>query len=170
MVKLQRFFTHMFYPLTASRLKLSANDLEELTQAVRTSEQRHSGEVRVVIEAALDASDLRAGRTSRERAEELFSELRIWDTEENCGILLYILGADRQFEIVADRGIAAQVSQSEWERISHLIEEKFHSGAFLAGLKLGLQEISALLAQHFPAANHDTSRNELPDKPLVLSL
>ena len=89
-----------------------------IEEAIAKSEREHSGELRFAVEPALDTSALLAGQSGRERALEVFSQLRVWDTEENNGVLIYLLLADRDIEIVADRGVNARVPQAEWEKIS----------------------------------------------------
>ena len=102
----------------------------------------------------------------RERAIEVFSRLRVWDTAHNRGVLIYIQLVDRDIEIVADRGINAKVEQREWEEICHRMESAFRAGRFEAGALEGIREITALLARHFPP--RDTNPDELPDRPVVL--
>src|SRR5690606_28350870 len=118
------------------------------------------------IEAALDVDELRSGLSARARAEEVFSMLRVWDTERNNGVLLYLLLADRDFEIVADRAIARCVGHPQWEAICREVEAKFRADSFKEGVLLGIQRISEQLARHFPPAAHRS--DELPDTPVVL--
>ena len=140
--------------------------LDAIEQEIAKSEALHNGELRVAIETALDLPPLLQGLQSRERALDVFSLLRVWDTETNSGVLIYLLLVDHKVEIVADRGIAAKVEQSEWESICREMEQAFRSGNFKAGSMLGVQRISALLARHFPAGTRNP--NELPNKPFIL--
>lgn len=134
--------------------------------AVAASEQAHRGEIRFAVEAALGPAELLHGDSARDRAVEVFTQLRVWDTEENSGVLLYVLLADRDVEIVADRGISALVPQSDWDAICRTMERAFRKADFEGGTLAALGEISALLARHFP--RRERNPNELPDRPVVL--
>ena len=119
-----------------------------------------------MVEGALEWSALWRDQAARERALELFSLLRVWDTEHNTGVLIYLLLADRDVEIIADRGIDRRVGSAEWQRICRGMEECFRRGDFVPGVKQGIDAISAHLIRHFPAAGENP--NELPDQPTVL--
>jgi uncharacterized membrane protein len=140
--------------------------LSAIEQAVKTSEMTHMGEVRFVVEGSLDGALLFGGQTAKERALTLFSHLRMWDTEHNTGVLIYLLLADRAVEIVADRGIHAKAGPHAWVAICHEMEAAFKASKFEDGAVGGIQNVARQLAQHFPAAARDA--NELPDKPLVM--
>ncbi len=131
---------------------------------IKASEVQHRGEIRFVAETCLYAG-LGYGRTVRERAINVFSELRVWDTEENTGVLVYLQLVDRDFEIVADRGINARVVQDKWEAICQRMEAEFRAGRLEQGVLAGLEDITHLLTTHFPA--HRVNPNELPDAPIV---
>ena len=135
--------------------------------AVKRSEAQHRGELRFAVEGALDTRALLAGQSSRDRALDVFSLLRVWDTEHNTGVLIYVLLADRSVEIVADRGIHARVGEGEWSRICHAMESDFAQARFEQGALQGIDAVSRCLAAHFPAS-HATPRNELPDTPVFL--
>jgi uncharacterized membrane protein len=137
-----------------------------IEEAIARGEAAHSGEVRFAVEAALDPAALLAGRSARERAIDVFSELRVWDTAENNGVLIYLLLADRDIEIVADRGADAKVNAREWEAICRVMEEALRRGEYQQALVQGIEAVSALLARHFPRREGD--RNELPDRPAVV--
>ena len=147
------------------RRDFSTETLDAIEAAINVSEASHNGELRFAIEAALDIEPLLRGLHSRARAIEVFSFLRVWDTAENSGVLIYLLLADRKVEIVADRGIAAKVEQAEWERVCRDMEQAFRAGDFRGGSIAGVQRISALLAQHFPPGIRNP--NELPNKPYI---
>ena len=140
--------------------------LARVEAAVRESERQHRGEVRFVVEGALEFPAVARGLTPRERAIEVFSLLRVWDTEENTGVLIYVQLVDRDIEIVADRGIAALIDQSEWEAICRRMEDAFRSGRFDEGALAGIRDVTALLVRHFPARGENI--DELPDNPVVL--
>ncbi len=137
-----------------------------IEQAIKTSETAHVGEVRFAVEGALDGMPLFKGQSARERAIDMFSQLRVWDTEHNNGVLIYLLLADRDVEIVADRGIHAKVGAQEWEKICHTMETAFKQANYEGGVVSGIQAVTRHLAGHFPAVG--AGRNELPDKPVVL--
>ncbi len=141
--------------------------LAAIEQAIRDSERLHGGQICFALEGALSASALFAGEPARERALEVFSLLRVWDTEHNNGVLIYLLLADRDVEIVADRGIHARVDPQEWEAACREMEAAFRDGRFEAGAIGGIQAVARLLVRHFPAPAAP-SRNELPDRPVVL--
>ena len=144
--------------------------IEQLTQAVATSELRHTGQVRICIEAGLPISYVWRGATARERALAMFSKLQVWDTEHNNGVLIYLLLAEHAIEIVADRGLARHVPQSTWDTLSSQLGEALHAGRTADGLVQALAEVSALLEQHFPSALEapgQPRRNELPDAPFI---
>lgn len=162
-----RWIRHLFLDYFVLRSAFSGASLAAIERGVAAQESRHRGELRVAIEGGLPIQSLFAGRTARERALEHFARLRVWDTDDNAGVLIYLLLADRRVEIVADRGIHARVGATAWETISGAMQREFASGRFEAGVLGGLGSVSDLLAQHFPASPGDNP-NELPDSPVVL--
>ena len=140
--------------------------LEDIERAIVAGERTHRGQVCFAVEGALPPLRVLRKLTPRERALEVFGLLRVWDTEENAGVLIYLLLADRDVEIVADRGIDHVVESAVWQSICARMEAAFREGRYADGVVAGLGEISALLAQHFPRAGAVV--NELPDKPIVL--
>src|SRR2546423_6386865 len=140
--------------------------LAAVERAIRAGEATHSGQVRFVVEGALDGAPLFRNQSARERALDIFSQLRIWDTAHNNGVLIYVLLADRDVEIVADRGIDAKVGSAGWEKICKEMETDFRAGNFRGGVIKGIEAVSRQLATHFPA--HGAGRNELPDAPVVI--
>jgi uncharacterized membrane protein len=134
---------------------------------VAASEQHHSGEIRVCIEAGLPLSYLRRDAAVRERAVMMFGKLRVWDTEQNNGVLIYLLLADRAIEIVADRGLAKHVEPAEWHRIATAMGAAFKSGQFEAGVNEAIDAVDALLVARFALAPGEENPNELPDAPYV---
>ena len=140
--------------------------LTTIERAIRASEANHTGEIRVAIEGALDSKPLFRGQTARERAIEVFSQQRLWDTEGNNGVLIYLLLADRDVEIVADRNVHAKVGSREWENICRKMESAFKQAEFEHGVVEGIQAVTRHLIAHFPVSGGN--RNELPDKPVFV--
>jgi len=140
--------------------------LAKIEQAIKAGEATHSGQVRFVVEGALDGAPLFRNQPARERALDIFSQLRIWDTVHNNGVLIYLLLADHDFEIVADRGIDARVGGEGWEKICQEMEADFRAGDFEGGVIKGIAAVSRELAKHFPKSGGGT--NELPDAPVVI--
>ena len=165
-MSMERITRHLMATKWMVRRAFPGGTLAEIDKAIKASEATHSGEIRFAVEGALQTEPLLRGQTARERAIDVFSQLRIWDTERNNGVLIYLLLADRDVEIVADRGIDAKVGTEEWERICREMEAAFRKGDFRGGVAGGIREVTRHLAAHFPATGDD--RNELPDKPVVL--
>ena len=165
--RFSRFFRHLFsFPWTV-RHYFCSTGLAAIEQAIAASEVRHTGEIRLVVETGLDIDEILFNKTPRKSAIELFSHLRIWDTEHNNGVLIYLLLADNDVEIVADRGIDRHVGHARWQQICHEMEAKFRCGEFEGGVLQGIAQISAELETYFPA-NGQKSKNALPNKPLIL--
>ena len=163
--KLQRLFRHRWIDDADLRRVLPASVLSSLEQQVAASEQRHSGEIRIHIEAGLPWGYLWRDATARERAVALFGKLRVWDTEHNNGVLIYLLMADNAIELVADRGLMRVVPQAAWDALVARMGDAFRGGQFELGLQQAVNEVSTLLDQHFPLAPGQTNPNELPDTP-----
>lgn len=161
-----RFLKHLLLSRWLLRRHFPRGTLAAIEAAVRASESRHVGELRVAIEGGLSLGHLARGVDARARAIELFSSLRVWDTEANSGVLIYLLLADRRVEILADRGIHARVGSDDWNRICERMRAAFKAGEFEAGALLGVAEIGERLANHFPATRGNP--NELADRPVVL--
>ena len=140
--------------------------LARIEGAIKVGEATHSGQVRFVVEGALDGAALFRNQPARERALDVFSHLRIWDTAHNNGVLIYLLLADHDVEIVADRGIDAEVGTAGWEQICREMETDFRAGHFERGVIKGIEAVSRELARHFPKVSGGP--NELPDAPVVI--
>jgi uncharacterized membrane protein len=140
--------------------------LDRIERAIKAGETTHTGQLRFVVEGALDGAPLVRDQPARERALDVFSHLRIWDTAHNNGVLIYLLLADRDVEIVADRGINSLVGAQRWADICSDMEADFKRGHFEAGVIKGIEAVSRELAKFFPP--HGPHRNELPDKPVVI--
>lgn len=161
-----RMSKHLAFPNWWWRRMLSEPALARVQEAVAHAERGHSGEICVVVETSLDLAALLRGTTARERALEVFARQRVWDTEDNNGVLLYVLLADRDVEIVADRGVARRVDQAEWEAICQEMEALFRLRQGEAALTSGVTRVGAQLARLYPEGGK--SANELPDRPIVL--
>lgn len=161
-----RIVRHLFAGPASVRRVLSATSLARIEQTIVASERMHRGQIRFAVEAGLDFAAVSAGLTARERAIDMFSRLRVWDTAHNNGVLVYLLLADRDVEIVADRGIHAHCGDAVWEAICRDMEQQFRAGRFEAGVVAGIEALGARLALHFPG-DGDTA-NELPDAPVVI--
>jgi len=165
MSKFKRILRHLFSSPLSLRRHFSTQVLKKIEQKIGENEKTHAGQIRFVVENDLHILSLLRGVTSRQRAIELFSSLRIWDTEHNNGVLIYLLFADHSVEIVADRGIHAIVGDGQWQAICREMESQFRQQDFEAGVILGIDKIGTFLAQHYP---DQAIRNELPDAPVVL--
>jgi uncharacterized membrane protein len=166
--KLGRIWRHRWADEAAVRRVLPADAMQRLAARVAASERRHSGEIRICVEAGLPMSYLWRHAPPRERAVTLFGKLRVWDTEHNNGVLVYLLLAEHAIEIVADRGIDSRVDDAEWAAMAQRMGAAFREGRFEDGLTQALEEMSALLVTHFPLAENEADTNELPDEPVVL--
>ena len=168
LAKLGRLWRHRSADEAAVRRVLPPEVLARLQARVAASERRHTGEIRLCIEAGLPTSYLWRGAPARERAIMLFGKLRVWDTEQNNGVLIYLLLAEHAIEIVADRGIDRHVDAEAWRATAKRMGAAFREGRFEDGLTQALEEVSALQMAHFPRAEGEADRNELPDAPVVL--
>ncbi|MEJ8858958.1 TPM domain-containing protein [Variovorax robiniae] len=166
--RLGRIWRHRWLDEAQVRRVLPQDMLERLTRRVAASEHRHTGEIRICVEAGLPMSYLWRDAPARQRAIMLFGKLRVWDTEHNNGVLVYLLLAEHAIEIVADRGIDAHVDDAEWAAMTRRMGAAFREGRFEDGLTQALEEVSALLVEHFPSAPDAAARNELPDAPVIL--
>jgi uncharacterized membrane protein len=166
MMNIKRIAKHLLQTAWQVDRSFPQQTLDAIEQAIKASETAHRGEIRFVVEGALDGVPLFKGQSARERAIDVFSQLRIWDTEENNGVLIYLLLADRDVEIVADRGIDARVGAAEWEKICRLMETDLHQGKYEQAVVNGILAVTQHLIRNFPATG--TNPNELPDRPVVL--
>jgi len=165
--RLRRMLRHAWLDETDTRRAVPEDMLQRLMARVAASERRHNGEVRICVEASLPRSYLWRDATARQRAVAMFGKLRVWDTEHNNGVLIYLMLAEHAIEIVADRGLSRQVPQDEWHALVQRMSSAFRDGRFEDGLTQALEEVSALLVTHFPLAEGAVRPNELPDEPYV---
>jgi uncharacterized membrane protein len=161
-----RLIRHLCTTSASGRRAFPASTLKAIEEAIAEGETRHRAEVRVVIEPALAAQSVLSGMAARERARELFSDYRVWDTEENCGVLVYVNLADHQVEIVTDRGVGRVVAASEWDAVCRTMTQAFARDAYHEGVLAALEQLHALLQQHYP--DDGSIRNQLPDRPVML--
>ena len=166
--RLKRLWTHLRTTHAHVRALFPDTTLDRVEQLIQSGEPGHQGELRVVIEGSLPLAQVWGRVTPRERAEHIFRELDIWDTEANSGVLLYLNIADHAVEIVADRGFAARVPVSTWDELCAILVDGFVRQQQTAALQQVIQALHALAKRHFPV---DPARggnsNELPDRPLV---
>ena len=170
-----RIARHLWLDASDSRRSVPPDMLDRLTRRVRASEARHTGQIRVCVEASLPwsyVSRLSATTTmeqlSRQRAVMLFSKLQVWDTEHNNGVLIYLLLAERTIEIVADRQLDRCVALPAWAAMTQRMATAFRQSRFEDGLTQALEEVSALLVRHFPAVAGQPGSNELSDEPVIV--
>jgi len=162
-----RILQHRVWDDTDTRRAIGRDVVRRLQQRVRDSERHHSGEIRICVEASLPLSYLWRGLKARDRAVTLFGKLRVWDTEHNNGVLIYLLLAEHAIEIVADRGLNAHVNAAQWAAIVGTMRDAFRERRHEEGLNAALDAVDALLRQHFAVAPGQPNPNELPDQPLL---
>jgi uncharacterized membrane protein len=163
-MKLGRIAKHLLVPDWWAHRAFPQSTLARIDAAIHESEKHHHGELRFVVEGDLHLGALLCGVTPRQRAEELFAHLRVWDTEENGGVLIYVQLIDRDVEIVADRGISAKVPQAQWNTVCTEMQSAFRSGRYEEGALRAIAAMTALLRRHFPAAG--VNPDELPNQPV----
>jgi uncharacterized membrane protein len=161
-----RALRHLF--AGSARRLFPVDRLHRIALAIADGEATHLGQVCFAVESALPIGAVLAGHDPRRRAEEVFARLRVWDTEANNGVLLYLLLADHRIEIIADRGVAAKVDETQWRDVCARMEERLRAGEPEGAALSGVAAVSALLARHFPRREGDVRRNELPDLPQIL--
>ena len=167
MAQLMRILRHRWLDERDVERTLGADALKRLEARIQASEQAHGGEIRLCVEAGLPLSYLWKNLTARDRALMMFGKLRVWDTEANNGVLIYLLMAEHAIEIVADRGLAAHVSAAQWQTIVARMREAFRAGRYEEGLNAATDAVDAVLLQHFPLAAGAVNPNELPNAPFL---
>jgi uncharacterized membrane protein len=165
--RLRRILRHRWRDEADTRRAIPPALAQRLAERVAASERRHSGEIRIYVEAGLPLSYLWRDATPRERAIAMFGKLGVWDTERNNGVLIYLLLAEHAIELVADRGLARQVPQDEWQQIVGRMGGAFRAGRYEEGLAQAVDEVTALLERHFPLRAGEANPNELPDPPVL---
>ena len=169
-MQLARLLRHVVASHWRTRLLFPAKTLTAIEQAVGRAERAHAGEIRFAIETSLSPAHILDEVAPRARALDVFAQLRVWDTQHNNGVLIYVQLADRDVEIVADRGLSERVSPAEWEAVCRLMEQHFRAGRFEAGSVAGVDAVGNLLARHFPqtVTGAASQINQLPDRPALL--
>jgi uncharacterized membrane protein len=163
---IKRVIKHLSISHATVRRYFPRTALDNIEHAIVAVEQQCAGQVRFAVEHALEWKPLLAGQTARERAIEVFSDLHVWDTEHNNGVLIYLLLADRDVEIVADRGIHAKLGQQVWESICKQMEAEFRLSNFEQGVIAGISSVGKHLSDHYPQVGNQN--NELPDRPVLM--
>jgi uncharacterized membrane protein len=161
-----RLLQHLLHTPFATRRAFPAAVQEAIRAAVAAGEQSHRGEIRFVVEGDWPLAELLAGKTLRERALEVFGLARVWDTQDNTGLLIYVLLCERRVEILADRGLHEAAETGLWQAICADMTAAFRHHDFESGSTTAVHQVSAALARHFPATG--ARPNELPDMPIVL--
>jgi uncharacterized membrane protein len=167
-MRLGRIMRHLSTGRASVRRVFRPATLDAIEHAIRQAEAKHSGQIRFAVEASLELSPLLAGQTAKQRALEVFSKLRVWDTEHNNGVLIYLLLADRDVEIIADRGVHAKLGRETWETVCRDMEAAFRAGDFEQGVLAGINRVGDHLARHYPHPGGSEKINELPDRPVLL--
>lgn len=159
-----RIWRHLNVGARDVRRAFPRDALEAIAGATFAAEARRAGEIRFAIEHSLPFRRLWRGVTPRQRALEVFAQLGVWDTRDNNGVLVYVLLADRDVEIVADRGLSG-VPHAEWEHCCRVMEAHFGEGRYREGALAGIEAVAQVLARH---PGGPDAGNELPDRPAVL--
>jgi uncharacterized membrane protein len=169
-MQLGRLIRHAAATHWRTRMMFPRATLDAIEQAIARAERTHAGEIRFAIETALPPLHVLNGMAPRARAHDVFAALRVWDTAQNNGVLIYVQLADRVVEIVADRGFEGRIGPPEWQAVCRLMEEEFRAGRFEAGSIAGVDAVGSLLRRHFPASADPLaqSTNQLPDRPTLL--
>ncbi|MCC5814490.1 MAG: TPM domain-containing protein [Leptospira sp.] len=165
-MSLSRFFKHSFISPWSVKKYFPAKSMERITAVISDSEKRHDAEIVFAIEPSIPPFAALKGYSARERSIDVFSNLRVWDTEANNGVMIYLLLADHDIEIVADRGVNRLAGAEYWEDVCHKMEERFRKGEFLEGVIEGIETITKLLEVHYPKTKGNA--NELPNKPVIV--
>ena len=166
-MSLGRALRHLFATHWSTGRRFTPHVLSNIEKTISQVESQHAGEIRFVVETALHPAELWHGLTPRQRALQVFAHLGIWDTEHNNGVLIYVLLADRRVEILADRGIASRVQQSQWDEICRETQRHYRARDFGAGSIAAVEHVGRLLGRHFPG-RPKSHANELPNQPVLL--
>lgn len=164
--RVRRLMRHWGSGAADARRAFPPETLAAIGQAIADGERTHRGEVRLIVEKAMPFDAIWGGMSNRQRAVALFADYGVWDTEENCGVLIYVNLAEHRVEIVADRGIDRKIDEATWRQVCRTMTDGFRQGKFRDSTLSAIEQVNQLLRTHFPA---DGERpNELPDRPLML--
>ncbi|OIQ95268.1 hypothetical protein GALL_227470 [mine drainage metagenome] len=163
---IKRLFRHLLILPGVAKRYFPVASMRRIEAAIADSENQHSGEICFIVETNLHVLDILRDKSAKQRAIEMFSQMRVWDTEHNNGVLIYLLLADHDFEILADRGVHQHVGEDGWGKICHEMEAQFRRGQFEAGVLYGIARIGEHLAQHYSASGKNI--NELPNAPVII--
>lgn len=166
MNRLKRLTRHLRNTSATGRRLFPPATLKAIEATIAAGEKLHRAEMRLVVEPAIPLGQVLQGTTPRERARELFTHYRIWDTEENCGILIYVNLADHKVEIISDRGVSRVLGKAEWQEICHTMTRGFAQGDFHGSTVAALEQLNTLLQARFPAEG--SAGHELSNRPLIL--
>ncbi|WP_184621339.1 TPM domain-containing protein [Xanthomonas sp. 3058] len=161
-----RWLKHVFSPSTQRSFPPSCMDA--IAAAVASSERSHTGQIMVAVESDLPLAALWRGQTARQCAEQAFARLRTWDTEANNGVLIYLLLADHAIEVVADRGLRSRVPEAQWAEVCRRMQQFLRDGEHEAAVLAGIEAVTDVLTEHFPAVAGAQHEDELPDRPQLL--
>jgi len=164
--RVRRVMRHMGSSAAEARRAFPPQTLADIADAITRGEQTHRGEVRLIVEKAMPLDTVWAGMTNRQRALALFADYGVWDTEDNCGVLIYVNLAEHKIDIVADRGIDRKIAPATWQAVCETMIQGFKRGEFHDSTLAAIGRVNELLRTHFPAEGG--GRNELPDHPIVL--
>jgi uncharacterized membrane protein len=164
--RLGRAMRHLLSTRNEAERAFPPDALTAITEAITAGEQTHRGEVRLIVEKGLPMSMAWAGVTNRQRAIALFADYGIWDTEDNCGVLIYVNLADRKVDIIADRGIDRKIPAATWQDVCDTMTRGFARSEFRAATLAAIAQVNQLLRSHFPSGG--ARPNELPDRPVML--
>ena len=170
-MRIRRLLRHSLTTHLGTRRKFPGATLDAIERAIKSTEAAHGGEIRFAIETALSPLHVLNDLDPRSRALDVFGQLRVWDTADNNGVLIYVQMADRHVEIVADRGFGDRVSPQEWEAVCRLMQDHYRAGRFQAGSIAGVEAVGDLIARHFASSDRGRAapaRNRLPDRPTLL--
>jgi uncharacterized membrane protein len=163
-----RWFRHTFAAPGAVQRAFPPEALGRIEGAVDASERLHSGEIRVAVEGSLEPGEVAGGKTPRARALEVFAALGVWDTEANNGVLVYVLLADRDVEIVADRGFNGRVTPAQWAAVCEDMKREFRAGRYAEGVVAGVEDVGRIIGAHYPQRPGQRDEDELPNRPALL--
>jgi len=164
----RRWWRHLWLDELSLRRRIGPAGLDRLEARVAAAERGHAGEIRLCIEASLPWSHLWRHVTPRDRAVAMFGELRVWDTEQNNGVLIYLLLAEHAIEIVADRGLARRMSPAQWQAVMAPLQSALRRHEFEQGLGDAIDAVARVLRAEFPLAEGARDENELPDRPHMM--